>query len=84
MSVHLPALPAPPLPPLPRPTHGDLHFSLTGVFIEHQFNLSLRTSGEKIGKWVLLMSGVGTLREVVVTDKATKLKIRIRMWPTVA
>ena len=39
---------------------------------EHQFNSTL---SETIGKWVLLMWGVGTLWGAVITDKITKLKV---------
>ena len=51
---------------------------------EHQFDSSLRTLSEIIGKWVLLMWGVGILWGAVITGETTKWKIRIPMWPTVA
>ena len=31
---------------------------------------------------MLLMRGVRTLSRAVITDKTTKLKIRILIWPT--
>ena len=65
------------------PTQGGPPFFFDWSF-EHQFDSSLRTLSETIGKWVLLMWGVGTLWGAVITDKTTKLKILIPMWPTVA
>ena len=51
---------------------------------EHQFNSTSRTLSKTIGKWVLLMWGVRTLRGAVITNKATKLKFRLPVWPTFA
>ena len=65
------------------PTQEDLPILLDWS-IEHQFNSSLHTLSETLGKWVLLMWGVGRLWGTVITDKTTKLKSRIPMWPTVA
>ena len=63
------------------PMQGRPPFFLDWSF-EHQFNSSSRTLSETIGRWILLMSGVGTLWGAVITDKAKKMKIRILMWPT--
>ena len=63
------------------PTQGRPPFFLDWSF-EHQFNSSSRTLSETIGKWILLMGGVGTLSGAIITDKTTKLKMHILMWPT--
>ena len=52
------------------PTQGGLPF-------QHQFNSSSLPLIETIGKWVLLMWRMGTLWGAVITNKTTKLKIRI-------
>ena len=66
------------------PSHeGGPPFFLDFSF-EHQLSSSLPTLGEVIDKWVLLMWGVRTLWGAIITDKITKLKICIPMWPTVA
>ena len=66
-----------------QPHAGGPSFFL-GWSFEHQFNSSSRTLSETLGQWVLLMWGVGTLWGAVITDKTTKLKSCIPMWPTVA
>ena len=55
------------------PTRGRPPFFLEWSF-EDQFRVYVR--------WILLMGRVGTLSGAVITDKTTKLKIRISMWPT--
>ena len=64
-------------------SQGGAPFIIDWSF-EHQFNSSSSTLSETIGKLVLLMWGVGTFWGAAITDKTTKLKIRIPIWPTVA
>ena len=55
-----------------------------GWLFEYQLNSNSCTLSETIGKWALLMWGVRTLWETIITDKTTKLKIYMPTWPSVA
>ena len=59
------------------PAQGRSSFFLNWSF-EHPLNSSSRVLDETIGKWILLMWGVGKLSGAVITDKITKLKIAYR------
>ena len=52
--------------------------------LKHQFNSSSPKLSDTIGKQVLLVREVATLSGAIMTDKTTKLKIYIPIWPTLA